>query len=149
MEFHLPILPAWSQPFQEAGTGLLPIPYNKHCKIVLEKDWGAYYQITYSTMPEGTQLPDFTGEYSREDCFALAETDRYLYNRGFTRKIYEGETTENVILQVRGNSASLVKNISGNRALTYFSLSLDDNYISNTEKTSGPAEKLLDRNLLG
>jgi hypothetical protein len=112
----------------------MPIPYKKHCKIVLEKNWGNYYQITYSTMPKSTLLPDFTGEYTREDCFALAETDRYLYNRGFTRKIYEGETTENVSLHVSGNSSSIAKNISGNRAVTYFSLTLEDNYVSNKEK---------------
>jgi hypothetical protein len=112
----------------------LPIPYNKHCKIVLEKDWGAYYQITYSTLPPGTRLPDFTGVYSREDCFALATADRYLYSRGFVRKIYDGETTDNVVSRIRGNSAALVKKIIGNRALTYFSISLDDNYVSDKEK---------------
>ncbi len=112
----------------------MPIPYNTHCKIVLEKDWGAYYQITYTSLPKGTQLPVFTGEYSREDCFVLAETDRYLYNRGFTRKVYDNEITENINSKARGNSSSIVKNIKGNRALTYFSLSLDDNYVSDKEK---------------
>lgn len=112
----------------------LPIPYKKHCRIVLEKDWGSYYQITYSTLPKGTLLPDFTGEYSREDCFALAETDRYLYDRGFSRKIYEGEISENINSKIRGNSESIVKKINGNRAVTWFSLSLDDPYAADKEK---------------
>lgn len=30
----------------------LPIPYQKSCKIVAEKGWGAYYQFVYRTYPK-------------------------------------------------------------------------------------------------
>ena len=37
----------------------VPIPYQKSCKVVAEKGWGAYYHIVYSTFPAGTQVPTF------------------------------------------------------------------------------------------
>ena len=37
-----------------------PIPYQRSCKIVAEKGWGRYYQFTYTTYPQGTQLPTFS-----------------------------------------------------------------------------------------
>lgn len=112
----------------------LPIPYNKHCKIVFEKGWGEYYHITYSTMPVGTVLPTFTGVYSKEDGFTLAEADRFLYNRGNTRKIYAGEKTENVAVAIKAKSTAPVKVLTGNRSITHFKISLDDSYATNAAK---------------
>ena len=60
----------------------IPIPYNKHCKVLLDNDWGRYYHITYTTFPEDTKLPVFTGNYDQEASITLAETDRFLYQRG-------------------------------------------------------------------
>ena len=70
----------------------IPIPYQKHCKIVLEKDWGMFYHITYTTFPEQqVNLPYFDGIHRKDDCITLAEADRVLVNRGFTRKQYSRE----------------------------------------------------------
>ena len=63
----------------------IPVPYNKHCKILLEEGWGRYYHIIYTTFPQGTELPVFTGEYDQQTCIALAETDRLLHQRGRQR----------------------------------------------------------------
>jgi hypothetical protein len=112
----------------------LPIPYNKHCKIVLEENWGAYYHITYSTMPGGTVLPVFTGSYSQADAIKLAEADRFLYNRGFTRKRYEGEKIENMTVLAKANSTALVKTIAGNRAINRLDLAFDETYLADTAK---------------
>jgi hypothetical protein len=65
-----------------------PIPYNKHCKIVLCKNWGAYYQFTYATYPTSTVLPEYNAlpEYNdkidRAMYFGLMETDRAFQSRG-------------------------------------------------------------------
>jgi len=41
-----------------AGQNLyLPIPYQKSCKVVAEKNWGQYYHFTYATYPPGTRPP--------------------------------------------------------------------------------------------
>ena len=41
-----------------AGQDLyLPIPYQKSCKVVADKDWGAYYHFTYATYPQEPSCP--------------------------------------------------------------------------------------------
>ncbi|MGO4549262.1 glycoside hydrolase family 172 protein [Paenibacillus sp. 2TAB23] len=60
----------------------IPIPFQKHCKVVLDKDWGSYYHFTYTQFPNEVQLPDFTGKFDKDSSIALAEADRLLQNRG-------------------------------------------------------------------
>ena len=72
----------------------IPIPYNKRCKVLLDNGWGRYYHITYTTFPEGTVLPVFTGKYDQQACIALAEADRLLYQRGRYRQHSMDQDTE-------------------------------------------------------
>ena len=44
----------------------VPIPFQKSCKIVGEKDWGAYFHFTYTTYPSDTVLPTFKRDLSPE-----------------------------------------------------------------------------------
>ena len=60
----------------------LPIPYEKSCKIVADKDWGAYYQIVYTTFPQGTHVPMFSGEYSQKSLSALRRWNDFCRPRG-------------------------------------------------------------------
>ena len=59
----------------------LPIPYQKSCKIVADKGWGAYYHFTYTTYPKGTQLPTFQANLSPDDAAALAKLNDLLTNK--------------------------------------------------------------------
>ena len=52
-------------------NNFVPIPFNKSCKIVLDKGWGAYYQITYTQLPKGTTVPSFRGEFNARERAAL------------------------------------------------------------------------------
>ena len=56
----------------------VPIPYQKSCKIVMDKDWGAYYHFTYSTFPKDTQVPTFKRDLSPQETAALQAIDKYL-----------------------------------------------------------------------
>jgi hypothetical protein len=96
----------------------LPIPFNKHCKIVLSKNWGAYYHITYTSYPETAILQSYSGKYSKDDCLALAQADRFLGNRGYLRKTYDGESTEKIDLTIGSNREKLVFETTGNKAIT-------------------------------
>jgi hypothetical protein len=96
----------------------LPIPYNKYCKIVLSKNWGAYYHITYTTYPQTTKLHSYSGIFSKDDCIALAQADRFLGNRGYLRKSYDGESTEKIDLTIGSNREKLVFETTGNKAIT-------------------------------
>lgn len=60
----------------------LPIPYAKSCKIVAEKDWGAYFQFVFTTFPEGTEVPTFSGEYSEESLSALKKFSQFCHPVG-------------------------------------------------------------------
>jgi len=61
----------------------VPIPYQKSCKVVLDKGWGnGYYQFTYSQFPAGTQVPSFSGKFDAEEMSSLAAADRAWAARG-------------------------------------------------------------------
>ncbi|MDA0196827.1 MAG: DUF2961 domain-containing protein [Bacteroidetes bacterium] len=114
----------------------IPIPYQEHCKIVLEKGWGMYYHITYTTFPNEIHLPDFDGIHRKADCIALAEADRIIANRGFVRKHYASEKLESRKVKAIANKEMVVKTIEGNRAITHFSINYNKNeYID--EKARG------------
>jgi hypothetical protein len=59
-----------------------PIPYQKSCKIVADKNWGAYFQFVYTTFPKGTEVPTFKRELSPEENAALDAADRILSHCG-------------------------------------------------------------------
>ncbi len=58
-----------------------PIPYNKSCRILADKGWGKYYQITYTTFPAGTLLPPFDDALKPEGVAALKRLDEYFGSR--------------------------------------------------------------------
>jgi hypothetical protein len=60
----------------------IPIPFQRHCKVLLDKDWGNYYHITYALLPSDANIPSFDGSFNRESSIALAEADRILHMRG-------------------------------------------------------------------
>lgn len=55
-----------------------PIPYQKSCKIVAEPGWGRYYQFTYTTYPQGTQLPTFSTALAAQHAVALQRVNDFL-----------------------------------------------------------------------
>jgi len=86
----------------------IPIPYNRHCKLVLDKGWGRYYHITYTTFPKGTVLPTFDETSSQEACVALAEADRRLYLRGGQRPRLSDEKRKTYRVTVEPGSTVIV-----------------------------------------
>jgi len=112
----------------------MPIPFNSHCKIVLEKGWGAYYHITYTTFPETTKLPDYKGVYSREDAIALAEADRVLAARGYTTVHRQGETMERTSVDLAAHATTTIKTLQGNRAITHFKIRYDESQYPTPEE---------------
>lgn len=59
-----------------------PIPYQKSCKIVADKDWGAYFHFVYGTFPPGTKVPTFKRQLSASESAALDEANRVLSHGG-------------------------------------------------------------------
>ncbi|KAA3437859.1 DUF2961 domain-containing protein [Rufibacter hautae] len=113
----------------------LPISYSKHCKIVLSENWGAYYHITYTSLPKSTTIPSFTGTYTKQENFALAQTDRTLGSRGYERKHYDKEVVETRQVKATPNAEVLLREVQGNKAISYFKVNFD-NFLTKQEKQS-------------
>ena len=108
----------------------LPIPYNKHCKIVLSENWGAYYQITYTNFPKITTVPSYTGTFTKQENFTVAETDRILGSRGYDRKKYDKEVVDNINVRVSAQKEVNVKELTGNKAISYIKVQFEDSLTS-------------------
>ncbi len=103
----------------------IPIPYNEHCRIVLEEGWGMYYHITYTTYPKTVNLPDFDGVYRKDASIALAEADRDLANRGYQYRTHQDETVERLAVALESDDVNVLKRLTGNRAVTHFAINFD------------------------
>jgi Protein of unknown function (DUF2961) len=47
-------LPNLVMTLSRGRNSFLPIPFNKHCEILLSENWGVYYHITYTRLPAWT-----------------------------------------------------------------------------------------------
>lgn len=93
-----------------------PIPYQKSCKIVAEKDWGAYYQFVYSTFPPGTQVPTFRRQLSAEENAALDAANARLAEPGPVLPPSPGEEVKRHTLSANGGG-TCVFSVAGPRAI--------------------------------
>jgi len=96
-----------------------PIPYQKSCKIVAEEGWGRYFQFVYTTFPEGTKVPTFTGKPCEADRAALAKVNDFLGSGQGTDPAGErqGQQTATDSFTLRaGSTEKLV--LDGPRAIT-------------------------------
>ncbi|HZR16531.1 MAG TPA: glycoside hydrolase family 172 protein [Verrucomicrobiae bacterium] len=101
-----------------------PIPYQKSCKIVADKGWGAYFHFVYETFPKGTQVPTFKRELGPEDLAALDQADVLLNNGGVVQKSSEDRVLQRTIEARPGSHANVVT-LKGPRALKGIRVKLD------------------------
>jgi len=99
----------------EAGKGwnnYTPIPFQKSCRITADEGWGAYFHFTYTTYPDRTILPTFTGKLNQEENAALDAVNERFANLGtepvFRQKPVKLPPDEDVI----------VTRLTGRRAIT-------------------------------
>ncbi|MHC4529412.1 MAG: glycoside hydrolase family 172 protein, partial [Planctomycetota bacterium] len=113
-------------------NNFVPIPYQKSCKVVLEQGWGKYFQFTYTTFPEGTNVPSFTGAFNAEQIAALAKADDVLDRRGSDPNGSRppAKVTVRTVTTGPGDTTELF-NIKGPRAITAIKVSPDQPVIVN------------------
>ena len=100
-------------------NSFVPIPFQKSCKIVLEKGWGAYYQITYTQLPKGTTLPSFRGEFNAKEQAALQKANAVFAARGTDPKPASADrktVTETITIEP-GKSVDACR-LTGRRAIS-------------------------------
>ena len=106
----------------EAAKGYnnyVPIPYQKSCRIVADKDYGQFHHFTYSSFPAGTEVPTFSRKLSAGDLAALKEANRILSKCGTDPAgKRRGEKTEPVSVTVPSGRKAKVLEIAGGRAIT-------------------------------
>ncbi len=103
-----------------------PIPFQKSCKILAEKDWGQYYQFTYSLFPTDTVVPTFSMNLSAEDSAALDQADKILGQCGKNPVADSpaGKTDSHSITADAGKETS-VDDLNGVGAITALKVKLD------------------------
>ena len=97
----------------------VPIPFQKSCKIVADKNWGRYYHFTYTTYPKDTELPTFHRDLSAEETAALAKANDFLANHcgDDPAGSRAGEETVSRSVSV-GAGESIFVDLTGPRAIT-------------------------------
>jgi len=98
----------------------VPMPYQKSCKIVAEKNWGAYYHFVYQTFPAGTSVPTFSPALAAENAEALKKVDGFFGERMGTDPAgkREGEKVEKTTVRVAPGQTAQVAALEGPRAIT-------------------------------
>jgi hypothetical protein len=104
----------------------IPIPYQRHCTITLDPEWGAYYHITYTRFPDGTGLPDLRHGLDRGAQIALAAADRALSQRGRRRRAAPGEQLVRRRCRLEAGTASEVWSHHGAGAVLSLRLRIDE-----------------------
>jgi len=100
-------------------NSFVPIPFQKSCKIVYEKGWGAYYQITYSQLPQGTAIPSFRGEFNEEEQAALQKANDVFAARSTDPKpAGDDRQTVNETITIEPGQSVDVCRLLGRRAIS-------------------------------
>ena len=96
-----------------------PIPFQKSCKIVAEKQWGNYYHFNYSTFAPGTVVPTFHLPLSTADSAALDRANSVLLHSGQNpnSKASTDQVTNQQITATPGKT-TIVYNAAGPGAIT-------------------------------
>ena len=103
-----------------------PIPYQKSCKVVADKGWGAYYHFVYETFPKGTQVPTFKRDLAPEELGALDKADEILSNCGVGASVKPaGAVLTQRTIAARPKQASPVVELSGPAAITSLRVKVD------------------------
>lgn len=97
----------------------IPIPFQKHCKVLLDKGWGSYYHITYTVFPPYVSVPSFNGTFDRDSAIALAVADRFLHMRGmYPYPSNLDDETHSAVISVHRKGKAVVWERKGSGAIT-------------------------------
>lgn len=116
----------------------IPIPYQKSCRIVADKDWGNYYHFTYTTFSESTIVPTFNRNLNDEEKAALKAVDQFLSDKLGTNpasiEVKESVITRNIKIQP-GDTVQFFKTKGVEGAVTSIKIKLNPKSIKDPAKT--------------
>ena len=95
-----------------------PIPFQKSCKVVADKNWGQYFHFTYGTFPPGTVVPTFKRALSTSELAALDRANTILLHPGSdpAGPRADAQTAQKSLILAGGAKTTLT--LRGPRAIT-------------------------------
>ena len=105
----------------------VPIPFQKSCKIVADKDWGNYYHFTYTTFPKDTVVPVFTRDLTTRERLALRVADHKLSSDlGTDPQVVGTKDSVNTSVAVAPGKRTVVARFTGPQAITCLRVKIDE-----------------------
>jgi hypothetical protein len=119
---------------QESGgwNNYTPIPFQKSCKIVADKNWGSYFHFNYTQFAPGTIVPTFTSTLSPQDSAALDKANAILGRCGEEPVKHAGETIDTRAITLAPGQKFTVLDLTGEQAITAIKASLSRNLAGKT-----------------
>lgn len=114
----------------DAGRGknaYIPITFQESCKIVAYDDWGMFYQVNYTSFPEGTTVEPYPEKFSDDQVSALNAANNFLANdMGKIPMVYENQQSvkDTLTLPAKGSHTLYSSDTSG--AITGIKVKLND-----------------------
>lgn len=102
-----------------------PISFAKSCKIVAEKDYGSFFQFTYTQFPAGTVVPTFKMNLLPEDSASLDRADQIFGNLTEGRAPDPKAKTINAEIEAEPDKETTVADLKGASAITALKVRLD------------------------
>ncbi len=93
-----------------------PIPFQRSCKILADKDYGRYFIFGYSRFGQGTKVPTFSMDLSSQDNNALDKANAILKNT--KQKDHAGEKIIKTTVVLKPGQVADVFNRTGKYAIT-------------------------------
>lgn len=114
--------PELTEVLSRGYNNYVPIPYRKSIKVVLEKDWGAFFQFSYTTFPQGVNIPSFKGRFDAAEKAALADVDRRFAQREIVSAPEAAVESVDRDLEIPPGKTVRVADLKGARAITSLSV---------------------------
>lgn len=104
-----------------------PIPFQKSCKIVADKDYGEFHHFTYTLFPKGTKVPTFKMQLSDEENAALDKANEILSNCGPDMIVnkYSETVSQDYNVKVKPSEKIIVADIKGEQAIVAMQVKMD------------------------
>jgi len=100
----------------------IPIPFQKSIRIRGAKDWGRYYQISYTRFPAGTKVPSFTGKFSDADRAALKKANDIWGKRGPKTHVSDKDNIKQVTIRLEPGQEKVLASYDRPAAITSFTM---------------------------
>lgn len=104
----------------------IPIPFQKSCRIVAEKDWGEYYRVGFKTYPGETNLPSLKEGFGKNERLALDQLNSKMGQRGYiSDRSHNGESTDTIVVSIQPGETLTVFHSKATRAISSMNVSLE------------------------